>query len=74
MLGKYKLTYENGETVLLPVIYGLNITNESVTEGKDFSRGEYIRNSPFREISGLTMPEMVNGRAFSGQNMKIHSP
>lgn len=62
VLGNYKLTYTDGEEVFFPVKYGTNITDWEVGGGSDADPADRCGSSAFHEVSGSTLPELVEGK------------
>ena len=61
-LGHYKLTYTNGTEAFFPVKYGTNITDRDVGGGSDADPADRCGSSAFHEVSGSTLPRLIDGR------------
>jgi hypothetical protein len=61
-LGHYKLTYTDGAEVFFPVKYGTNITDWEVGGGSDADPADRCGSSAFHEVSGSTLPSLVDGK------------
>ena len=62
ILGHYKLTYTDGSEAFFPVKYGTNITDWEVGGGSDAEIADRCGSSAFHEISGSTLPSLVDGK------------
>ena len=62
MLGHYKLTYTDGTEVFFPVKYGTNITDWEVGGGSDADPADRCGSSAFHEVSGSTLPQLIEGK------------
>ena len=61
-LGHYKLTYTDGTEAFFPVKYGTNITDMDVGGGSDADPADRCGSSAFHEVSGSTLPRLVDGK------------
>ena len=62
MLGHYKMTYADGESVLFPVKYGTNITDWLVGGASDSDPADRCGSTAYCEISGSALPSVINGK------------
>lgn len=56
LLGNYRLTYTDGESVTFPVVYGTNLSNSNIKDP--------YTNLLYREVNGSAMPKFIGDEIY----------